>query len=215
MDRLGDVLELRRAEIVNLEIEPRFDLPIGVVGDANSSGLGDTLQTCSDIDAVAHQVAVALLGHVAYMDGDAKFDPLIGGDLSVALNHRPLDFDGAVDRVDDAPELDNRSVAGALDYPAMIHGDGWIDQIGSERPQPGQNAVLVGSGKARIADDVGHQDRDKLAGLAHRRAQPSSILCRQVLRRDCQTLKQRLRLGDLRHLGCRRETFQRGREDGV
>jgi hypothetical protein len=29
----------------------------------------------------------------------------------------------------------------------MMHGDGRVDQIASERPQPRQNPVLVGSGK--------------------------------------------------------------------
>ena len=140
---------------------------IGVVGDANPSGLGDALQARGDIDAVAHQVAVALLDHVAEMDADPKFDALVGRDLSVALDHRPLDFNGAVHRVDDTPELDDCAVAGALDDPAVVHGDGRIDQVASERPQPRQNPVLVGSGKPRIADDVGHQDRRQFSGLAH------------------------------------------------
>ena len=37
----------------------------------------------------------------------AKFDALVGRDPSVALDHRPLDFNGAVHCVDDAAELDN------------------------------------------------------------------------------------------------------------
>ena len=109
-----------------------------------------------DIDAVAHQVAVGLLDHVAEMDADPKFDALVGRDLGVALDHRPLDFNGAVHRVDDTAELDDAAVAGALDDAAVVHGDGRIDQVAAERPQPRQNPVLVGSGKPRIADDVGH-----------------------------------------------------------
>ena len=34
-DRLGDVLELRRAEIGDREIEPPLDLPIGVLGETD------------------------------------------------------------------------------------------------------------------------------------------------------------------------------------
>ena len=49
----------------------------------------------------------------------------------------------------------------------MMHRDGRIDQVASERPQPRQNPVLVGSGKPRIADHVGHQDRRELSSLAH------------------------------------------------
>ena len=166
-DRLGDVLELGRAEIGDREIEPPLDLPVGVLGEADRAGLGDALQPRGDIDAVAHQVAVALLDHVAEMDADPKFDALVRRDPSVALDHRPLDFNGAVHCVDDAAELDDAAVAGALDDAPMVDGDGRIDQVASERPQPRQNPVLVGSGKPRIADDVGHQDRGQFSGLAH------------------------------------------------
>ena len=59
------------------------------------------------------------------------------------------------------------AVAGALDDAPMMHGDGRIDQVASERPQPRQNAILVGSGEPRIADHVGHQDRREFSGFAH------------------------------------------------
>ena len=101
------------------------------------------------------------------MDADAKFDALVGRDLSVALDHRSLDFNGAVHRVDDTPELDNCAIAGSLDDPAVVHGYGRIDQVASEAAKARQNPVLVGSGKPRIADDVGHQDRRELSSLAH------------------------------------------------
>ena len=80
---------------------------------------------------------------------------------------KTMDFDGAVHRVNNAPELDNCAVAGALDDAPMVDREGRIDQVAAERPQPRQNPVLVGSGKPRIADDVGHQDRCEFPGLAH------------------------------------------------
>src|SRR5271165_5231741 len=49
----------------------------------------------------------------------------------------------------------------------MVDRDGRIDQVASERPQPRQNPVLVGPGKPRIADNVGHQDRGQFSGFAH------------------------------------------------
>ena len=81
------------------------------------------------------------------MDADPKFDALVGRDLSVALDHRPLDFNGEVHRIDDAAELDDAAIAGALDDPAVVHGDDRVDQVAAERPEPGENPVLVGSGK--------------------------------------------------------------------
>ena len=71
---------------------------------------------------------------------------LSGAHLSVALAHRPLDFNGAVHRVDDTPELDNCAIAGALDDPSVVHGDDRVDQVAAQRPEPRQNPVLVGSG---------------------------------------------------------------------
>ena len=147
-------------------------MAIGVLGQADRARVTDALDPRGNIDAVAHQVAVALLDHVAEMDADPKFDALVGRDPSVALDHRPLDFNGAVHCVDDAPELDDAAVAGALDDPAVVHGDGRIDQVASERPQPRQNPVLVGSGKPRIADDVGHQDRRDFARFPHGATSP-------------------------------------------
>ena len=165
--RLGDVLELGLAEVGDSEIEPPIDLPIGLLGQTDRPRFGDALQTRGDIDAVAHEVAVAFLDHVAEMDADPKFDALVRRDPSVALDHRPLDFNGAVHCVDDAAELDNCAIAGALDDPAVMHGDGRIDQVASERPQPRQNPVLVGPGEPRIADHIGHQDRGELSSPAH------------------------------------------------
>ena len=75
----------------------------------------------------------------------AKFDALVRRDPSVALDHRPLDFNGAVHRVDDTPEFDDAAVARALDHAAVMHGDGRVDQVAAQRPEPRQNPVLVGS----------------------------------------------------------------------
>ena len=86
-DRFGDVLELGRAEIGYREIESSLDLPVGLLGDANPSGLGDPLQPRRDIDAVAHQVAVAFLDHVAEMDADPKSMRLVRRDAGVTLDH--------------------------------------------------------------------------------------------------------------------------------
>ena len=70
------------------------------------------------------------------MDANPKLDAPVGRDPSVAFDHRSLDFNGEVHGVDDTAELDDAAVAGALDDATMMHGDGRIDQVASERPQP-------------------------------------------------------------------------------
>jgi hypothetical protein len=57
-DQLGDVLELGRAEIDDSEIKPPPHLTIGVLGETDRARLGDALKAGSDVDAVAHQIAV-------------------------------------------------------------------------------------------------------------------------------------------------------------
>ena len=83
-------------------------LPVGVLGEADRAGLGDAFQARGDIDAVAHQVAVALLDDVAEMNADAKLDAAIRRHAGVALDHAVLHFDRAAHRVDHAAELDER-----------------------------------------------------------------------------------------------------------
>ncbi len=78
-------------------------------------GWRDALQARGDVDAVAHQVAVALLDDVAEMDADAELDAAIRRHAGIALDHGVLHLDGAAHGVDHAAELDERPVAGALD----------------------------------------------------------------------------------------------------
>ena len=96
-----------RPKIGDGEIEPALDLPIRLLRKTNRSRLGDALQTCGDIDAVAHQVAVALLDHVAHMNADAEVDAAVRRHAGVALDHGVLKFDRAAHGVDHAAELDD------------------------------------------------------------------------------------------------------------
>ena len=72
------------------------------------------------------------------MDADAKFDAAIGRHAGVAFDHRVLNLDGAAHGVDNAAELDERPVAGALHDAPVVHGDGGVDQIATQRAQPRQ-----------------------------------------------------------------------------
>jgi hypothetical protein len=99
MDRLGDVLELGRAEIADRHLEPTLDLPVGLLGETDRSRLGDALQPRGDVDSVAHEVVVALLDHVAGMNADTKLDALFRRQTGVALDHAGRHFDRAAHRV--------------------------------------------------------------------------------------------------------------------
>ena len=108
------------------------------------------------------------------MNADPEDDAAILGHAGVTLDHGVLNFDGAAHRVDDAAELDDRAVAGALDDAPVMHGDGRVDQIAAQRPQPRQDAILVRAGEPAVADHIRAKDRRQFPGLAHG-ALPSSV----------------------------------------
>ena len=157
-----------RAEIRDRQIKPSFHLTVGVFRKTDRARLANTFEARGDIDAVAHQIAVALFHHVAEMDADAELDAALGRHAGVAFGQAVLHLDGAAHGVDHAAELDQAAVAGALDDAAVVGGDGGVDQIATQAPETRERALLVGAGEPAVADDVRDQNRRELAGLGHR-----------------------------------------------
>ena len=135
--------------------------------EADTAWIGDRLYARGDVDAIAHQIAVALLDYVAQMDADAEFDAALGRQASVALDHAVLYLDGAAHGVDHATKFDKRAIACPLHDAAVMHGDGRIDQVASERPQSRQCAVLVRTGESAISDHIRRKYRREFPGLGH------------------------------------------------
>jgi hypothetical protein len=131
------------------------------------AGIGDGLQSRNNVDAVVHQIAVALLNDVAKMDANAKFDPPFGLHAGVALEHAVLHLDGAAHGVNDAAEFDDAAVAGTFNHAPMMHSHGWIDQVTPKRPAPRQSAIFVGPGESAVADHIRDKDRCYLPGSRH------------------------------------------------
>ena len=104
------------------------------------------------------------------MNADAELDAALGRQAGVALDHAVLHLDGAAHGVDHAAELDEDAVAGALDDAAVMRGDGRIDQIAAQPPEPRQRAILVRAREPAVADHVRDQDRSDLPGFPPWRA---------------------------------------------
>ena len=166
-DRPFDVLELGLPEIGDLHIEPAAHLPVGVLGQADRPRFGDAFEPRGDVDAIAHEIAVGLLDNIAQMNADAEHDATVFRHARVALDEAVLNLDRAAHRVDHAAELDDRAVSGALDDAAVVDGDGGVEQIAAQRPQPRQNAILVRSREPAVADNIRDQDRRDFSGFAH------------------------------------------------
>ena len=118
-------------------------MPIGVLGQTDTARISNSFQPRSDIDAIAHQIAVDLLDNIAEVNTDPKFDTALGRKASIALDHAVLHLDGAANGIDYATKLDDAAVAGAFDHATVMDTDGRGDQIAPERPQPCQRTFLV------------------------------------------------------------------------
>ena len=105
-----------------------------------TAGRAYSFEARGDVDAVAHQIAVGLLDHVAQMDADAKYDVPILRQAGIAFDRAVLHFDRAAHRPDHATKLDENAVAGALDGAPMMRGDRGVDQVAAQPTQTRQSA---------------------------------------------------------------------------
>src|ERR1700722_8375197 len=171
-DRLDDILEFSLAKVADHDIEAPFHLPIGVLRQADRSGLRDSLEARGDIDAVAHQVSIALFDHVAEMNADPELNAALGRQAGVALQESMLQLDRAAYGVDHAAKFDDEAVARALDHTSSMDGDRRLDQVAPQRAQARQDSILVGARQSRVADDIRHENRRQFARLSHRLNSP-------------------------------------------
>src|ERR1700722_7745825 len=132
-DRLDDVLEFSLAKVADHEIETTFDLSVSVLRQADCSGLRYAFETRGDIDAVTHQVSVALFDHVSEMNADPELNAALRRQAGVALQESVLQLDRAAYCVDHATKFDNEAVARALDYTSSMDGDRWLNQVAPQR----------------------------------------------------------------------------------
>ena len=142
-------------------------MPIRLLGKTDGAGLANSFQSRGDVDAIAHQIAIALLDHIAEMDADAELDAALGRKAGVALDRAVLHLDRAAHGVDDAAKLDEEAVAGALHNTPVMRSNGGIDQIAPQPPEPRQGAILVGAGKLAVSDHIGGENRGEFPGLGH------------------------------------------------
>jgi len=110
---------------------------------------------------------------VTEIDAHAKFDAALCRCRGVAGDHLPLHLDRTAYRVDDAGKLGEQSVAGVFDHSAPVLGDVWVDQFGEMSLQALVRALLIRANQARIAGDIGGQDRCEFTGRAHFSGNPA------------------------------------------
>ncbi len=157
-DRARDISEVLLAHIREGEIEPAGHVLLNPRGYANPARLGQSLEPCCDIDPIAENVAI-LDDDVALMDADTQLDAMVCRTVITTIGGLTLDLDCAAERIDDAGELDEQPVAGRLDQPPAMRSDCRVDHLCPDGPQPVEGSFLVNPDQARIAGDIGCQDR--------------------------------------------------------
>ena len=128
------------------------------------------------------------------------------------MRHSRLHFHRASERADDAGELDQEAVAGGLYDAALVAGDLWVDGLGAQRFEPAECAFLVGFDQARIAGDIGREDRREptfdaswpggLRGASSVPDDPTRTRARRALSNDGRARPRRVNFVVICSLGC-------------
>src|SRR5262249_25601426 len=119
-------LYLLSSEVLESEAQLVQDLVADNFAYADLARLGERLQACRYIDAVAIDV-VAVDDDVTDVDANSKADLLIRCDASIAFGHAPLQVNRAAPRVHEAGNLEQQAIAGSLHDPTGVFGDLRID----------------------------------------------------------------------------------------
>jgi hypothetical protein len=140
--RLGNVFDPLLAHWFEAQRELVFDMVDNRPGNGDASWLGQLLEPCRNIDAVA--VAVFFLDdHIAEIDADPQIDALAGNEPIIPFGHAALKADRALHGIDNAAEFRQQAVAHQLENAAVMPRDLWLEQFLAVGAQPFKGVRLV------------------------------------------------------------------------
>src|SRR5215469_3408189 len=96
--------------------------------------------------------------HIAEIDPDPEYDPLILGRPRIALGHPTLDGDRTGDGLNDAREFDEDAITGCLDDAALVFGNLGVDEFAAMGSEPCESAGFVLTHEAAISGDIGGEN---------------------------------------------------------
>src|ERR1700733_2586892 len=160
-NRLGDVLDLLLAEIVERYRQLIAHLIVNDSGDAYRTRLGQSFETSGDIDAITEQI-LAIHHPVANVHAYAKLHRLVGANTRILRGNRCLHRDRASHGIDRAGEIGDDTVPSGVEDAAPMRRDQVVDN-GPVGFQPRKRANLVAPHQPAVAGNVGGEDRRKFA----------------------------------------------------
>src|SRR6266852_321433 len=122
-------------------------------GNADAPGVGETLEAGGDVDAVTVDL-LAIHHHVAEVNADTEFHPLVERQVGILGPERGLDYDGALHRVHHTGELRYDAVPCGINEASTVMLDEAIDQfaVGGKSTQ---RRLFVLPHEAAIAEYIG------------------------------------------------------------
>ena len=156
-----DVFYPDLATILEANVNAIADAFIDNRRDTDAAGLGERLEPRSDVNAVAVDI-VPFDNNVAKIDADAQHDRRRCAVRIGRQGGRALYGERAVYGIDDTAELDNGAVTDQFYNPAVMGGNGGVENDLTVPLQGTEGAGLIGSHQPGIANDIGRKNRPKL-----------------------------------------------------
>jgi len=169
-EEVRSILQGLRTHIIKYTFDLAADLPISVIRNAHSAGIGYSFKTSRNIDAIAKNIVV-IEDDVTDMNANSKFDPFVLWHVGIPIGHAALDVGRAPRRIDGAGKLDQHAVPGGLDDATAMRGNRRVENGFTERFEHGQRAFFVRPHKAAVPGDI----RSK-----HRRQSPLDVFFGQM-----------------------------------
>src|SRR5467141_3433252 len=170
-DRIGDILDFAISEQLISANQLVLDLLVNGARDVNLAGLGNALETRSDIDAIAINVG-CFDDDVAKIDTNPILDPMMPGQRCITPHHVLLDDDAAPHGFDRTVEDGNKTVAGGFDESSVVPCNAGLDQAALDPLDAAVRSFFIDFHKAAVAGDITRDDRGK---TARRRLHPRGL----------------------------------------
>src|SRR6267142_4032552 len=161
-DRIGDVLDFAISEQLISTNQLVLDLLVNGARDVNLAGLGNALETRSNIDTIAINVG-CFDDDVAKIDTNPILDPMMPGQRCVTLNHVLLDDHATSHGIDRTVENRNKAVACGFDQPAVVLGNAGLDQAALDPLHAAVRSLFIDFHQAAVARDIASDNRRKTA----------------------------------------------------
>jgi hypothetical protein len=127
------------------------------VGNANPTRFCNAFETGGNVDAVTMYV-IALDDNVTEMDPNSKQQLSVFGLVPVSPRGATLNVYRALNRIDDAAELDQEPIAHGFDEAAPMFVNCRVNNRVELIIETGARSCLIVSHESAVADDIGGKD---------------------------------------------------------